>query len=167
MGTKVPGYERSQERKFPGTFVLREQMFPRMKVPGNFRSPRTKVPGNERSRERKFLNFRSWGTKVLHRDLSFLGTKGLGYEKTVIRIRQLADCQLADWMTRGLDISRTSQLAYYTTRGLDKSRTAQLADVTGDFACLVFVFWPFIDVFLRVYLNIYNTSDSVSCIMST
>jgi len=23
------------------------------------------------------------------------------------RIRQLADCQLADWMTRGLDISRT------------------------------------------------------------
>ena len=24
---------------------------------------------------------------------------------------QLADCQLADWMTRGLDISRTGQLA--------------------------------------------------------
>jgi len=36
---------------------------------------------------------------------------------------QLADCQLADWMTRGLDISRTGQLA----------------DATGDFACLVFV----------------------------
>ena len=26
-------------------------------------------------------------------------------------IRQLADCQLADWTTRGLDISRTGQLA--------------------------------------------------------
>jgi len=25
--------------------------------------------------------------KVLHRDLSFLGTKGLGYEKSVIRRR--------------------------------------------------------------------------------
>ena len=39
------------------------------------------------------------------------------------QIRQLADCQLADW----------------TTRELDKSRTGQLADATGDFACLVFV----------------------------
>jgi len=27
------------------------------------------------------------------------------------RISQLADCQLADWTTRGLDISRTGQLA--------------------------------------------------------
>ena len=27
------------------------------------------------------------------------------------RIRQLADCQLADWTTRGLDISWTGQLA--------------------------------------------------------
>jgi len=27
------------------------------------------------------------------------------------RIRQLADCQLADWTTRGLDISLTRQLA--------------------------------------------------------
>jgi len=36
--------------------------------------------------------------------------------QTVTRIRQLADCQLADW----------------TSRGLDKSRTGQLADATGD-----------------------------------
>ena len=36
----------------------------------------TKVPVNERS----------LGTKVLHRDFSFLGTKGLGYEKSVIPI---------------------------------------------------------------------------------
>jgi len=36
---------------------------------------------------------------------------------------QLADCQLADW----------------TSRGLDKSRTGQLEDATGDFVCLVFV----------------------------
>jgi len=39
------------------------------------------------------------------------------------RIRQLADCQLAEWTTRGLDISRTGQLA----------------DATRDFACLSFV----------------------------
>jgi len=32
-------------------------------------------------------------------------------------IRQLADCQLADWTTRGLVNSRTRQLAYWTTRG--------------------------------------------------
>jgi len=37
------------------------------------------------------------------------------------RIPQLADCQLADWTTRGLDISRTGQLA----------------DAICDFACLV------------------------------
>jgi len=34
------------------------------------------------------------------------------------RIRQLADCQLADWSTRGLDNSRTSQVADWTTRSL-------------------------------------------------
>ena len=57
------------------------------------------------------------------------------------RISQLADCQLADW----------------TTRGCHRRRCV-----------LSFRFlWPLIDVFLRVYLNIYNTSDSVSCIMST
>jgi len=38
------------------------------------------------------------------------------------RIRQLADCQLADWTTRGLVNSRTRQLAYWTSRGLDNSR---------------------------------------------
>jgi len=63
MGTKVPGYERSQERKFPGTFVLqeRERKFRGTKVPGTF------VPG-----ERKFSIgiFRSWERKVL-------GTKSL------------------------------------------------------------------------------------------
>jgi len=35
------------------------------------------IPGNEKSP----------GTKLLHRDLSFLGTKSLGYEKSVIRIK--------------------------------------------------------------------------------
>jgi len=34
-------------------------------------------PGNESSRERKVS-----GTKVPHRDYSFLGTKGLGHEKS-------------------------------------------------------------------------------------
>jgi len=37
-------------------------------------------------------------------------------------IRQLADCQLADWTTRGLVNSRTRQLVYWTSRGLDNSR---------------------------------------------
>jgi len=74
MGTKVPVNERSRERKFPGTFVPRERKF-----------PGTKGPRNESSR-----NFRSLGTKVLHRDFSFLGTKGLGYEKSVIHNVALA-----------------------------------------------------------------------------
>jgi len=65
-GTKVPGNESSSERKVQGTKVSR-----------NFRSPGTKVPENERARERKFQ-----GTKVPHRDYSFLGTKGLGHEKS-------------------------------------------------------------------------------------
>jgi len=33
------------------------------------------------------------------------------------RIHQLADCQLADWSTRGLDNSRAGQVADWTTRG--------------------------------------------------
>jgi len=66
---------------------------------------------------------------------------------------------------------RPNNNGYWTTRGYtnsriaNNSRTRQLADATGNFACLVFVFWPFIDVFLRVYLNIYYASDSVSCII--
>jgi len=38
------------------------------------------------------------------------------------RIRQLADCQLADWTSRGQVNLRTRQLAYWTSRGLDNSR---------------------------------------------
>jgi len=42
----------------------------------------------------------------------------------------------------------------------------QLTDMpTRDFGCLVFVFWPFIDVFLHVYLNVYYANDSVSSII--
>jgi len=66
LGTKSPGNESSSERKVQGT-----------KVPRNFRSPGTKVTENERARERKVS-----GTKVPHRDYSFLGTKGLGHEKS-------------------------------------------------------------------------------------
>ena len=62
MGTKVPEKERARERMFPGT----------------------NGPGNESS-----WNFPSWGTKVLHRDLLFLGTKGLRYEKSVIPLDSL------------------------------------------------------------------------------
>ena len=46
------------------------------------------------------------------------------------------------WTTRGLP-----------TRGLDMPRTGQLADATGDYACLIFVFWPYID-FLPVLKHI-------------
>jgi len=58
MGTKVPGNESSQERKFQGT----------------------KVPSNESSRERKFP-----GTKVPPMELSFLGTKVPWYESSSYR----------------------------------------------------------------------------------
>jgi len=82
MGTKVPGDEKSPERKFPGTSVLRERKFWRTKGPGNESSRELLFPENESSREQKVP-----GTKVeLHRDLSFLGTRGLGYEKSVIHI---------------------------------------------------------------------------------
>jgi len=43
------------------------------------------------------------------------------------RIRQLADCQLSDWTTRGLDISCHVD---WSTRGLDNLRTGQVADWT-------------------------------------
>jgi len=57
--------------------------------------------------------------------------------------------------TRKLDDLRTGHLANLSTRRLDKLQIGQLADITGDFMCLVFVFWLLIDVFLRVYINIY------------
>jgi len=44
-------------------------------------------------------------------------------------------------------------------------QTGQFTDASGDSARLVFVFWPLIDVFLHVYLNIYYASDSLSCIV--
>ena len=69
-GTKVLGNEKSWEQKF------RERKFPRTKGPGNESSRELSFPGNESSRERKVS-----GTKVPHRDYSFLGTKGLGHEK--------------------------------------------------------------------------------------
>ena len=71
-GTKVPGNEKSWERKFLGT-----------KGPGNISSQELSFPGNESSRERKVS-----GTKVPHRDYSFLGTKGLGHEKSRYHIPQ-------------------------------------------------------------------------------
>jgi len=79
-----------------------------------------------------------------------------------LRISQFVDCQLADWTSRGLVNSQTRQLV--------DSQTGQLADATGNFACLVFIFWPFIDVlFLARTLKhiLHNASDSVDLIMST
>ena len=65
-GTKVPGNEKSWERKFLGTKGPRNESFQELSF-----------PGNESSRERKVS-----GTKVPHKDYSFLGTKGLGHEKS-------------------------------------------------------------------------------------
>jgi len=62
---KVPRNERSRELR-------------------NFCSPGTNGPRNESSREQKVL-----GTKVPHRDYSFLGTKGLGHEKSRYRASAL------------------------------------------------------------------------------
>jgi len=78
-GTKVPRNERCRERKFPGTFVPREGKFPRTKGSGNENSRELSFPGNEssrneKSRERKFPM-----------DYSFLGTKGIGHEKSRYR----------------------------------------------------------------------------------
>ena len=73
MGTKVQGNERSWERKFQER-KFQELSFHDNKSSRERKGPGTKVP----------WHFRSSGTKVLHRDLSFLGTKGLGYEKSVI-----------------------------------------------------------------------------------
>jgi len=55
--------------------------FPRTKGPGNESSRELSFPGNESSQERKVS-----GTKVPHRDYSFLGTKCLGHEKSRYRI---------------------------------------------------------------------------------
>ena len=71
-GTKVPENEKSWERKFLGT-----------KGPWNESSLELSFHGNESSRERKVS-----GTKVPHRDYSFLGTKGLGHEKSRYRVQQ-------------------------------------------------------------------------------
>jgi len=43
-----------------------------------------------------------------------------------------------------------------------KGQTGLHTDAAGDFACLVFIFWPFIDVFLCMYLNTYYASCVVS-----
>jgi len=73
LWTKGPGNESSQELSFPGNERSRKRKGPGTKVLGNFRSQTTKVPGNEKSRERKFPigTIRSWERKVL-------GTKSPG-----------------------------------------------------------------------------------------
>jgi len=61
----------------------------------------TKVPGYERSRNESSGERKGPGTKVLHRDLSFLGTKGLGYEKSVIRTKW---CSLLEILIMHFDV---------------------------------------------------------------
>ena len=89
-GTKVFGNEKSWERKFLGTKGPGNESSRELSFPGTL----TKVPENERARERKFLGFpgnessrerKVSGTKVPHRDYSFLGTKALGHEKSRYR----------------------------------------------------------------------------------
>ena len=89
LGMKGPGKESSQELSFPGNKSSQELSFPGNKSSRERKGPGTKVPcsrelsfpGNERSRERKVS-----GTKVPHRDYSFLGTKGPGHEKSRYRL---------------------------------------------------------------------------------
>jgi len=54
---------------------------------------------------------------------------------------QLADCQLADWSTRGLDNSRTGQVADWTTRGLadaaKRTKTKHSKSPVASASCLV------------------------------
>ena len=85
---------RTQDLSFPRTKgPYGELSFPRNESSRNFRSPGTKVPENEKARERKFQGTfvpssrerKVSGTKVPHRDYSFLGTKGLGHEKSRYR----------------------------------------------------------------------------------
>jgi len=82
-GTKVLGNEKSWERKFLGTKGPGNESFQELSFSGNessreWKGPGTKAfPGKESSGERKVS-----GTKVPHRDYSFLGTKGLGHEKS-------------------------------------------------------------------------------------
>ena len=71
MGTKVPGYKRSQERKFPGTFV------PGNGSSGERKGMGTKVPGTFVPGERKFSignfcsrNERTWVRKVCNSSVS-------------------------------------------------------------------------------------------------
>jgi len=99
-GTKGPRNESSQELSFSGNESSQER-----------KGPGTKVPGN----------FRSWGMKVLHRDLSFLGTKGLGYEKSVIRQRQ-SQLQLRP-------IAVTIASCKHRVRGLKKTSDRNFASV--------------------------------------
>ena len=77
----TPGNECSWERKVSGTKVPRNEKSKERKF------PRTKGPGNESAREQ-------------NRDLLFLGTKGLGHEKSVILRKagceQLAYCILIE-----------------------------------------------------------------------
>jgi len=75
MGTKVPGYERSQELSFSGNESSRERKGPGTKVlsfhgtfiPGEQKFPGTKGPGTFVPPEWKFSigTFRSWERKVL------------------------------------------------------------------------------------------------------
>jgi len=78
-------------------------------------------------------------SKAIDADTSPLQSRYLERLLDNSRIRQLADCQLADWTTHRLNISWTGHLADWSTRILDKLWTGQLGDATGDFACLVFV----------------------------
>jgi len=75
LGTKGPGNESSQELSFSANESSREGKGPGTKVPGNFRSQGKKVPVNEKSPERKFPigTIRSWERKVL--DTKSPGTK--------------------------------------------------------------------------------------------
>jgi len=73
-------------------------------------------------------------------------TKKRGKRLDILPIRQLEDCQVTDWMTRGLDISQTGQLADWTSRGCHQR-----------LCVLSFRLWPSIDVVLSDAVDTFKS----------
>jgi len=89
-------------------------------------------------------------------------TKQTSHLQFIYRVSgQLADTPTHGLPTRKLDDWQTGHLADWSTRGLDNS---WMPSATLH-AWFLFFFCPFIDVFLRVYLNIDQAGDSVTCII--
>jgi len=126
LGTSFPGTFN------PKTFHSQERLFPTTTIPEIFRSRGACIflsllffilinilrhasvaLGNEHSEERKVLVM-----NVLHRDFSFLGTKGLGKRKSVIHLPQSvidSTLNILNSFTNGLDNMRKTRMCFLWT----------------------------------------------------